>query len=428
MKFLHVSIFFAIYYPSFSQQAQMVTINGNLVDHSSNLPINNAVCFLKNNDHIGVVSDKNGSLVLSFPKTLIYDTLIVSSLAYERVSIPLSQIDTSKDLIKISMKERTLLLDELIIEATGYDLKKLVLNSVANISKNYPDRAHQLKGLYRRVSTEKKQYKYLEEAVVLVEDHDYKNYQRPSKIKVNAYRQSKDWGKIDTLMVKVLNKIREKAVKNFNLSNNSLHRLFESNYIRVFNKDGTHFNFNTLKGFIDDHYKFELVDILTPGRDTIYHVAFSEGPFPERPSGRTYLKINSSDLGIVEFQISSGFKGNNNLLHQVLVKFRKVDNRYYPYYIKTVQPRYINREIDDGEYDIEIYQFDEVKTKDFRKIRSKESINRLDMESHKSNSYDPGFWKDIDESGKYPVLDQGVKLSLEKNQSLEEQFEEASRQ
>lgn len=425
MKFWCISIILLCYLQSFAQYNPTVSIRGILLDDEKQ-PVKNAVCFLKINDHIGVISSENGSFLLEFPRALLYDTLILSSLAFHKISIPLSKIDSRLDPIEITMKERTLVLDELVIEGKGDDIKKIVLNSIAKISSNYPKRTHQLKGHYRKVSTEKKQFTYLEEAVVLVEDHDYKDFQKPPKIDVIAYRKSKDWGKIDTLMVKVIDKIGDKAVKDFNVSRNPLYQLFESNYIRNYDKDGTHFNFESLKEFIDDRYKFAIVDIIYSEKDTILHVAFDEGPFPKTPSGSSYLKINSKDLAIIEFQLSTGFK-SDNLLNQVLVKFRKIENCYYPYYIKTIKPRYINREIDDDEYDIEVYQFDEIKTKEFKKIKNRESIDRFDIMSHRQNIYDFEFWRSIENSNKYP-LEEGIQISLEKHQSLDEQFKETINQ
>src|SRR5690606_5695484 len=105
----------------------------------------------------------------------------------------------------------------------------------------------------------------------------------------------------------------------------------------------------------DDYYTFELMGISIENGDTIYQIAFAETvvpPPPKHPSGRTYLKINGTDLAIIEVQFTRDSK-IQALQSQTRVKFEKVNGKYYPKYIHVIQPRNINRNFEDDEFDIQ---------------------------------------------------------------------------
>ncbi len=414
MRHLVPLFFILVNYTVFAQQAKHIILQGIVKSAYDDQPIDYAACFLKNNEFIGDVTDSAGFFTISVPDHLSYDSIEISSLGYEKLIVPIQTLDKQKHVKDFFLKRKVIILNEIIVMEKRYDLKKMVFEAIKNIPENYPKNRHQLEGLYRKVATEGNQYTYLEEAYVTIEDHAYSDYLTPPKIKINALRMSRDYGKADSIILHLVEGISQKAKENFDISQNPLYKVLDNNYLHLFLKEHTRFSYGNFNKYLSDTARYKLMDVLISGKDTIYDIAFNDGPLPQTPSGNTYLKINANDMAIVEYQVTSGF-GDKYILHQVLVKFKKEeDDRYYPYFIKTIQPRFINREIDDGEYNIETYWFDKVKTKDFKRIKSKESIDRFDVDSYKKRSYNPEFWKKIDKIGKYP-LDEGVRSNLEKH-------------
>lgn len=405
--------------PLLAQKSNFVDIKAFVLEKKSKKPIPGAVCYLKNNEHIGNLTDAKGCFTFKFPKELTYDSLVISFLGYKRLNTPLRLLKLKDDTLFFKLERNTIILDDLVIEAKRFDLKRLVLKAVENIPKNFPDKPHLLNGLYRKVSTQDNQYTHLEEAAISVQDDNYKKPTTSAKIQVHAFRESKDWGNMDSITLKVVSKIQEKASDRWGITTNPLNKLYESNYIRFFNRADTYFNLQTLNKYIDEHYLFELMDISTINGDTIYQIAFSEGGYPPPPSGRTYMKINAEDFAIVEFQITSS--RNGSLIHQVLMKYQKIAGRYYPKFFRVTAPRLINQDMEDGEYNIATYWFDEVKVKDFEKIKQKHVNDPFDSEWHKNLVGDPGFWHTYEMLIRYP-LEQGIRTSLEIHQPLEVQF------
>ena len=414
----------SVYHSVTAQQAKRISIQGIVKSAYDDQPIDYAVCYLKNNEFKGDVTDRAGFFTINITENLSYDSIVISSLGYEKLIVPIQRLDKQKDTTVFFLKRKVIILDEIIVREEAYDLKKMVFAAIEKIQDNYPKNRHQLEGLYRKVATEGNQYTYLEEASVTIEDHGYSDYLKPPKIKINALRRSKDYGQVDSVMVHLTEATSKKAADNFAITQNPLYRVLDSNYLHLFLKEHTRFNYETFSKYLGDTSRYKLMDIIITGKDTIYQIAINDGPLPQPPSGNTYLKINASDFAIVEYQVTSGLS-DKYILHQVLVKFKKENDRYYPCFIKTIQPRYINRRLDDDEYDIETYWFDEVKTKDFKSIKSKESLDRFDLNSYKRKHYNPEYWNNLDETELYP-LDKGVRLSIEKHQSLEEQFKETS--
>ena len=402
-----------------AQQSNFIDIKGFVLEMGSKKPISGAVCYLKNNEHIGNLTDSKGYFTFKIPKELTYDSLVISFLGYKRLNTPFQLLKLKEDTLFFQLERNAIVLNDVVIEVKSFDLKRLVLKAVENIPKNYPDKPHLLNGLYRKVSTQDNHYTHLEEAAISVQDYNYKKPPMSAKIQVHAFRESKDWGNMDSVTLEVVSKIQQKASGQWGITTNPLNKLYESNYIRFFTRVGTHFNLQTLNKYIDEHYLFELMDILTINGDTIYQIAFSEGGYPQPPSGRTYMKINAEDFAIVEFQITSS--RNGSLIHQVLMKYQKIERHYYPKFFRVTTPRLINRDMEDGEYDISTYWFDKVKIKDFEKIKPKHAIDRLNKQGHKKSNYDPEFWLDLKMLNKYP-LEKGILKSLELHQPLEEQF------
>jgi hypothetical protein len=403
-----------------AQTLEKINISG-IINSSSPVPA--ADCFLKNNEQLGSISDTSGYFRLTFPKALIYDTLVISAMGFERSEVPLSTIDFNQDIVYFYIDRQPIYLGEVLIESERYDPKNLVFKAIANIPNNLPNKRHQLKGLYRKVSTRGSEYTHIEEAAIILEDRGYRKPSESVKIKAQQFRETRDSGEIDSLYVAIFDKMSMGLSQALNKAANPLYRIYESNPVRNYSKAGTYFNFKSFRKHIDEYYKLELVDVYVVNGDTIYQIAFAESvtpPPPKHASGRTYLKINASDFAIVEAQFTRGFK-DRPLISQTQVKFEKNDGRYYPKYIKETTPSNINRNLEDDEFDTHTFWFDEVKLRDFERIKPDEVTNPADPRSHKTQTTSSVFWDSTSLIRKYP-LDPNVKMDAKTRRALEEQF------
>lgn len=401
-----------------SQGNDILQLKG-IVVNEANRPIIGVHCYLKNNNHFGSVTDTLGFFQIAASGSTVNDTLVLSNIGYERKEIPIALINPRTDTTTFHLKQQSIFLDEISVETEGYDLKNLYLKALAQIPKNYPDKKHQLKGLYRSVSTEGKQYTKLEEAVITIDDYSYKKPDKYIRMSTSHFRESKEWGQVDTFYVKTMKKVNAKMDERLGNKNNWIFRTY---------KRSPGNNLETMAKYIEQ-YRFELMDIEIINGDTIYQIAIRWSPNPPipRPSGRNFVKINLSDFAIIEEQRTGGFP-DRPITFQTFTKYQKIGERYYPKINKEILVRFINREFEfeDEEYDIRTIWFDEIKTEKFKKIKYKDAINLNERLSYKRSDLDTVFWENNPLIKKYP-MNPAVKSDLEKHELLDGQFKAAAK-
>ncbi len=402
-----------------AQEVGSIELKGRLLEKGSNAPIGNAACLIKNFNHLGAFSADDGTFSLNVPKELVNDTLIIRHLGFGTVSLPV-RYGIDGEFGSIFMEAEPMQLQEIVIRDPGERLKALFVGAVSSIPDNFPRQPHSLTGLYRKVSTEGRLYTQLVEAAVTVQDHSYKTDTDRIIIQESLRRETVDHGDVDSLIVSALLAGASDAVaRQWSVPLNPIYRLYESNYIRTFRRASNMFNISNLKRYVDDHYRFKLMNVSIEGVDSVYQVAFSEGVVPREPTGENYFKINSSDLAITEFQLTHGWHGRLN--HQVQVRFRKYGDSYYPYFIKTVQPRYINRNEDDQEFDIETLWFEPPQTDNYDRIKKRQALDRFNPSRTDKGLYDSAFWRTFDLLKEHPLPPETIK-SLERFGTLDQQF------
>ncbi len=400
-----------------AQEREILQIKG-IVTDDVNQPIKGVHCYLKNNDHFGSVTDTLGFFQIAASGSTTYDTLVLSTIGYERKEIPLVLINQGTDTATFQLKQQSIFLEEISVETEGYDLKSLFIRALAQIRKNYPNKKHQLKGLYRSVSTEGKQYTKLEEATITIDDYSYKKSDEYVRMSTQHYRESKDWGNVDTFYVKTMNKVHDKMSERLGNHSNWL--------FRTYTRGPSARNLESMLEYIDS-YRFELMDIEVINGDTIYQIAIRwspNHPIP-RPDGRNYVKINLSDFAIIEEQRTQGFT-NIPIFWQRYIRYQKVGDRYYPKMIKETNVRFINQGHEDEEYDIRTIWFDEVRVNKYKKIKFKDAIDLSKGYSYKKDDLDTTFWENTPLIEKYP-LNPAVKEDLEKHESLYIQFKSVAK-
>lgn len=397
-------------------------ISGTIRDGNS--PVANAYLFLKNYPDFNCLSNSEGFFKLRFPESLKNDTLVVSHIGYTKAQIAIKSLKNNPT--NITLQSKTIVLDEITVKPEEDYLKDFFQKIVQNIPKNYPEKRHQMRGLFRKLSTNYEEFTHLVEAQVVVEDVGYSKEVKGAKIKIEHYRESDDFSEIDSTFLLLL-----KAQKNSyafeeknKVPSNPIIRLYEDNFIRKVYLEESPFNSN---GYLNEFFGivelpiyqeflgYELVD-----NDTIYTIAYGT---TDPPLGTSYIKVNSSDYAVVEFQVTRYLDPERELYEQFLMKYRKIQDKYYPEKLVHKVLRFINRNVGSHQMDISTLWFDEIKTENFKKLKSREIIERDEILPSNSFPYEQEFWK-INKLSKAFPLDSAILKSLERHKKLEDQFKE----
>ena len=343
--------------------------------------------------------------------------VVISSIGYEKKEVSISSLAKTGNTLKL--QRQLLSLNEVTVMPEDHSMEEMISQAIDNIPKNYPDKRHQLMGFYRKVSTNYEEFTKLVEAAVVVEDVSYQKDGSALRVKLESLRQSDELGEVDSTMTILKQRIREQikaSGSTLGPSNQVIKTYQHNNGFRGdaynsktwFGKDGDRFmgipELPTYRRFMGE----EIV-----GNDTIYQIAFSS---KDPPNGNSYLKINSRNHAIVEYQITMQPGG-----YQTFAKFRDVDGVYYPEMVRNKELRLINRDVGTHQMDISTIWFDVPLIEDLEKIRAKDALGRDEEVENNDYELDSSFWKAYDLIKKHP-LDSAIIRSLEKNKSLEQQF------
>lgn len=416
MRFLWISIFlfFAQILAVQSQQAH--TISGKVRDKEDSSPVPFAYLYLKNYPDFSALANDQGEFTFHFPAQFANGTLVISCLGYAKTELQISSLAETGNLLQLD--RQMLSLSEVTVMPEDHSMEEMISKAIDNIPKNYPKKRHQMTGFYRKVSTNYEEFTKLVEAAVLAEDDSYRHPSSDIKIRLDAVRQSDELGEVDSSMIAMKKRIRDqiKSSGETPAPMNSIMGTYQSIFLKAssynsktwFGKDGDRF-----MGIpeLPTYHRFMGEEIV--GNDTIYQIAFS-GQDP--PNGHSYLKINTRNYAIVEYQIT--WRSGE---YQNLVKYKEQDGFYYPEMIRIKQLSLNIRDVGTHQMDISTFWFDLPKTEDLKKIRAKDAMGR--DEEVESNDYelDSSFWKAYDLINKHP-LDSAIIRSLEKKTSLEQQF------
>lgn len=409
------------------QQLIESKISGIILDSKSGEPLANTFIFLKNHSEFNALSDPNGKFSLSHPVLFQTDTLVISLLGYQKKQILLKTLN--KDNNQIFLIQVDISLQEVVIRPDESLFEEFFTKVIENIPSNYPTKKHQLNALYRRVSTDYNEYTKLVEAAVLVEDYDYKRDIYDSKIKIEALRQSDELGDVDSVLIQSFQRMSENIAKQVERigAKSMINEGFESNYIRKARSSSSVFSEEYYKSWFLGSSRFpvyqSLVGTEIRGQDTIFQIAFGN---TDPPKGDNFIKINSRNFAIEEFQMTPNESWNKSFYVQYYLKYREVEGVYYPEKIEYKIMRFINRDIGSHQVDIHTFWFDDVQTENLQKIRQRHVLDRDFVIETRSFDYDKDFWERYKLIKKHP-LDPSVKKSLERFKSLEKQFEENSK-
>ncbi|WP_241410376.1 carboxypeptidase-like regulatory domain-containing protein [Belliella alkalica] len=427
MKYRIFTFLLFLSFPTFAQKGKNVNIKGIVIDAKNQDPLPNTFIYLKNHSEFSILSSNSGEFDLNYPNLFRTDTLVISLLGYQKKQIPLSNLN--QKINQISLNQVDISLQEVVVQPDESLFEEFFTKVIENIPNNYPTKKHQLNALYRRVSTDYNEYTKLVEAAVLVEDYDYKRDIYHSKIKIEALRQSDELGDVDSVLIQSFQRLSEHIAKQVERmrANSMINEGFESNIIRYARSPNSMLSKENYKVAFFGSSRFpvyhSLVGTEIHGQDTIFHIAFGN---TDPPKGDSFIKINSRNFAIEEFQLTSNGFGKIEFYVQHYMKYKEVKGVYYPEKVEYRMMRFINRDIGSHQVDIHTFWFDDVQTENLQKIRPRDVLDRDFRIETRSFDYDKDFWERYELIKKHP-LDPSVKKSLERFKSLEKQFEENSK-
>ncbi|MEL6142819.1 MAG: carboxypeptidase-like regulatory domain-containing protein, partial [Bacteroidota bacterium] len=170
------------------------TLSGSISDKSTGEPLAFVYVILKNNQQKGVLSNDLGQFSISLSSKDLSDTLILSLLGYKAELIPLSDIDADNPpQLDLTMQTAFVALDEIVVKA-NLDPRRVIVNAINAIPKNYGVTQYMLKGYYREYGIVDGEYASITEAMITIEDGFYSSPKRRSKIYLDEMRYSDFYG------------------------------------------------------------------------------------------------------------------------------------------------------------------------------------------------------------------------------------------
>lgn len=122
---------------------QIITLTGKVTEVGKDQPVPFAHVQLKNRS-IGTATNIEGEFVFKLPESLSRDTLVISSIGYQTVELPLASAGNS---IIVKLQPAVIMLDEVTVKATS--ALSILQKAVAKIPDNYDTSAIQLTAFYR---------------------------------------------------------------------------------------------------------------------------------------------------------------------------------------------------------------------------------------------------------------------------------------
>ncbi len=382
MKLNYLKCVFCLLLLVFSINAfSQIELKSKIVDFLSYEPLESASIYVDNST-IGSVSNADGRFVLSVPKELENDTLIISSIGYKSFRILVSEFVNNED---VFLEEDIASLDEVLIFAetrpkTGNDV---VLRAIEELSENLPDQPYLQKGFLRHKERNKKEYKWLIESAITLYDSSYASGARDNlKINVDENRKSYDLRDVDSLFV--YSSYLRSTSKNFKMESKQLRRdtiktaklveaikwnderingldfLFKGklNLIRNSNESNALFGDNIL-----ENHQFKIDTILVDNGRKLYKIEIkkgldfvglnTKGIFNEGFESKGWLYIYWDNFAIkkIEYDLIAASekqkRRSKSLLgtlnnHKLIISYMEYQGKMYPNYYYYETPKLVN--------------------------------------------------------------------------------------
>ena len=165
-----------------------IVVSGRIIDKQSGLGIPYAHIYIQNTS-IGTISNQEGYFKLSLWAENKNETIVFSSVGYNRVGLNLSSLNTT-DLV-VSLVESNLELKEVVVTPID-EARILVKQAISNINNNYPQKAHSFRGFYRSVVKLNNNPYYITEASLSINKESYSSRHKNGDVYINKGRYYKN--------------------------------------------------------------------------------------------------------------------------------------------------------------------------------------------------------------------------------------------
>ena len=395
LKTLLFSLFFICTLNSFSQ----VELKGKVIDFITYLPLENTSVYVDKST-IGSVSNRDGKFILSVPKRLQNDTLVISSIGYKSYKV---LVNDFKNDTAIFLEEDIASLDEIFIvaETRPKNGNDVVLRAIERLPENLPENPYLQRGFLRHRERNKKEYKWLIESAITLYDSSYASgSDKNLKINIDQNRKSFDLRDVDSLFA--YSSYLRNVSKTFKMSTKELRRdtiktetlvkaikwndervngldfLFRGplNLVRNSNRNNSIFGADILK-----NHQFKIDTILVDNDRKIYKIEIkrgfdfvglnTKGIYNEGFESRGWLYIYWDNFAIkrIEYDLIASSdkqkRRSKSLLgtlnnHKLVISYKEYEEKMYPNYYYYETPKLVN--VGDRSTD-KLYKTEEEKKK-----------------------------------------------------------------
>ncbi|MGC3948081.1 MAG: carboxypeptidase-like regulatory domain-containing protein [Chryseolinea sp.] len=273
-NFLETLLFILLFAFEAHGQESFVTIQGRLIDQSTNEPIPYASIQVLGAS-IGTTTNDDGRFVFHVPIALEVKAIRVSALGYDHFEASVTSMTRGEQ--KITLKPGITMLDEVTIKAKkDLTAKEIVKTAVSKIPSNYPMKPFIIEGFFRDMQRENDKPVELLEAALRFRYKDYNP------------------GYEDVDIIEVRRSVNKRHPINGTYDRqNSIIDLMEDNYVKH------RFGPIHMKG-----WKFNIDSILTYNKRTVYKISGSINL-----SSSTIMFIDSETFAILKLELKNQMVG-----------------------------------------------------------------------------------------------------------------------
>ena len=183
-----------------SDQQNLITIKGKVVDSESGTPLVFATVAVKESN-VAIVTNIDGEFTLKISDLSTSKNLEVTYLGYKNKTIPISDMRDNGYKNIISLESAPIPIKEIVVKPL--DPVEIVKKAIDRISTNYESVPNLMTAFYRETIRKNRTYVSIGEAVVEIFKAPYANDVRFDGTRIYKGRKSSDVEKMDTILFKL---------------------------------------------------------------------------------------------------------------------------------------------------------------------------------------------------------------------------------
>ncbi len=364
---------------------------GLVLDSRTREPIVFANVFLYGTN-IGTVANSEGAFLIKVPMYIENKTLVISSIGYGNIEIPVSRLHPEDN--EILLEPSPIPIKEVTI--VNREARDLLTAALRNIPNNYSNRPIMVTTFYRETIRQNRSYVSVAEAVIDGYKSSYTNDIDADRLKIFKGRKSQDVKKMDTLLFKLQG--GPQTMFMLDIVKNPLELLSEESML---------------------NYNYQMGGIVSINERQAYVVRFNQRDYVDYPlyTGSFYIGVEDLSFMGAEFHLSENkLKEASQLLVRkkpiglqvdvlgahYLVRYRYVENNWYLNYVRselTMSVRWKKKLFKSTYSTISEMAMTDFDPENITKFRFREITTKSDIFADQvSNFEDPDFW------GEYNII------------------------